>query len=121
MDSTESRYNFYARAFKGGAQTAAVPVQQEQLTNQNQQVQQVQQVPQVAQSQEPQVQQESQTQVTNGELEEEGLNQLNEQVPKTKVDFKITSIIGNLEQTLGSKQKINIDKLFMEQLFGSTY
>jgi hypothetical protein len=129
MKSTESKYNFYERAFKGGAQTTNDQVQQQPVQEQPVQQQPVQEQPvqqQTVQQQEgqqqpvqEQQQYEGQQQVSTGELQDEGLNQLNQQVPKTKVDFKIATIIGNLDQTLGSKQKINIDNLFMLQLFGS--
>ena len=125
MNSTELKYNFYSRTLKGGTQT--IPLQQQTVPLQQEQVplQQTQQVPNQTQ-QDPnqtqqQEQQQAQTQVSTSGLEEEGLNQLNQQVPKTKVDFKIATIIGNLDQTLGSKQKINIDNLFIGQLFGSNY
>jgi hypothetical protein len=119
MNSTESRYNFYSKAFKGGAQpVAGQQVQTIDLAPQQQDLNQ-------NQTQEQQDLNQSQTQPNPSNdglaVEEEGLKQINEQVPKTKVDFKIASMIGNLDQTLGSKQKINIDKLFMSQLFGSTY
>jgi len=139
MNSTELKYNFYSRTLKGGTQT--IPLQQQTVPLQQEQVplQQTQQVPNQTQQdpnqtqqdpnqtqQDPnqtqqQEQQQAQTQVSTSGLEEEGLNQLNQQVPKTKVDFKIATIIGNLDQTLGSKQKINIDNLFIGQLFGSNY
>ena len=119
MKSTESKYNFYERAFKGGAQTTNDQVQQQPVQEQPVQQQTVQQQEGQQQPVQEQQQYEGQQQVSTGELQDEGLNQLNQQVPKTKVDFKIATIIGNLDQTLGSKQKINIDNLFMLQLFGS--
>lgn len=36
---------------------------------------------------------------------------------KTKVDFKFTSL-GNLDQTLPKKAKINIDSMFIKSIFG---
>jgi hypothetical protein len=132
MNSVELKYNFYDRALKGGTQQVVTPQvvtpqvpEQQGLTQQvpEQQVTE-QQVPtqQVTEQQvtEQQVT-EQQTKVSTDELEQDGLNKLNQQIPKTKVDFKFATIIGNLDQTLGSKQKINIDHLFIKQLFGSNY
>mgnify|MGYP000657177233 CR=1 FL=1 len=95
MESTEARYDFYKRSFNGGAvvQTSEqTPVQ-------------------------PQTQEQPPTPTPTPE-QIDGTNQINGQVPKTKIDFKISSIIGNLDQTLGSKQRINIDSLFVKQIFG---
>ena len=36
---------------------------------------------------------------------------------KTKIDFKFTSL-GNLDQTLPKKAKINIDSMFIKSIFG---
>lgn len=102
METTDGRYDFYKRAFKGGADAT--------------QAQQEVQAP-VEQPQQEQ-QQADQTQQQADESQQDGMEQLNQQVPKTKINFKISNMIGNLDQTLGSKQKINIDSMFVKQLFG---
>ena len=98
METTEGRYDFYKRAFKGGALEQTQQIQSEQINQ--------------AQSEQAPIEQvQDQTQSVQ---QMEG----QEQVPKTKVNFKISNMIGNLDQTLGSKQKINIDSMFVKQLFG---
>ncbi len=112
MDSTETKYNFYKRAFRGGAQT----------------VQQTQEPALVSEPSPAQVKEQEQDPTLLTETsapspsatpsvlptQADGLQQLNAEIPKTKIDFKI----GNLDLSLGPKQKINIDKMLMEQLFG---
>jgi hypothetical protein len=104
MDSTETKYNFYKRTFKGGAQTTQQETPQQETPQQETPQQEI-----------PQEATESQPMGMDGE----SLQQLNQEVPKNKINFKVTSIVGNLDQTLGPKQKINFDKLFMKQLFGA--
>lgn len=141
MDSTETKYNFYKRALKGGAQPQVQQVQaqvqpqyqaQPQLQTQYQaqpqptqtetiNIQgQTQAQPEQEQTQDQSEQQNySQTQSQTMETDGASLQQLNQEVPKNKINFKVASIVGNLDQTLGEKQKINFDKLLMKQLFGS--
>ncbi len=127
MDSTETKYNFYKRAFRGGAQATQTPTQSETINLQPQtqpeQIQpqeQVQTQPEQIQPQE-QTQTQDQTQAQGEPMATNGVNlqQLNQEIPKNKINFKVASMVGNLDQTLGPKQKINFDQLFMRQLFGS--
>jgi hypothetical protein len=129
MDSTETKYNFYKRTFKGGAQVS----QETQSETINIQPQAPTQAPTQAPLQEEMAQTENQNQTQeqqNVQTETQGqpiatdganLEKLNQEIPKSKISFKVSSIVGNLEQTLGSKQKINFDQLLMRQLFGSNY
>jgi hypothetical protein len=122
MDSTETKYNFYKRAFKGGAQTTQQS-QSETVSTSQQELPQ-QELPQQELPQQESPQQESPQQANEGQAQPmptdgENLQQINQEVPRNKINFKVTSIVGNLDQTLGPKQKINFDKLIMKQLFGS--
>jgi hypothetical protein len=128
MDSTETKYVFYKRAFKGGAQTKqkASQPQSETINIQPQPQQQVEQTNDVQENKtENQTQEQDQTQ-NEGQNQEQNiapdgasLDELNQEIPKNKINFKVSTIVGNLDQTLSSKQKINFDQLLMKQLFGS--
>ena len=133
MDSTETKYVFYKRAFKGGAQTKqkASQPQSETINIQPQPQQQVEQTNDVQENNQTENQTENQTQEQD-QTQNEGQNQeqniapdgasldeLNQEIPKNKINFKVSTIVGNLDQTLSSKQKINFDQLLMKQLFGS--
>lgn len=109
MDSTETRYNFYKKSFKGGAQAVATQPQESVAPES------------ATQPQESAAPAQETATASATEPQDEGLNQINQKIPKVKVNFKISSLFGNLDQTLGSKQKINLDKLFFAQLFGATY
>jgi len=111
MDSVETKYDFYKRGVKGGAQTQP---QSETIDLQPQQQEQIQAETQEQTQLQEQVQSETQSMGPDGAT----LKQLNEQIPKNKINFKVSSIVGNLDQTLGPTQKVNIDKLLISQLLG---
>ena len=99
MSNTEQKYDFYKRTLAGGTETVVL-----------------EQSP----KEEPQPVAESTTSpgTPTGTPPATPTGTPTQEVPKIKVDFKLTSMIGNLDQTLGKKQKINIDQLFFSQLFG---
>jgi hypothetical protein len=104
MDSTETKYNFYKRAFKGGGQT----IQQTQPQSETIDIQPQTQTQTQVQDQQDQ-QEIPQPMDTNVDMDTNNLQQLNKEIPKSKINFKLSSFFGNLNQTLGSKQKINLD------------
>ena len=127
MDSTKTKYNFYKKTFKGGAQqtlTETINIQpqppQQQENVQSQQNVQTETQQQENVQNETQQQENVQTETQDQTIATEGANleQLNQEIPKNKINFKVGSMVGNLDQTLGDKQKINFDQLFMKQLFG---
>jgi len=125
MDSTETKYNFYKRTFKGGAQVSQ-ETQSETINIQPQAPTQAPLQEEMAQTEtqnQTQEQQNVQTETQGQPMATDGANleKLNQEIPKSKISFKVSSIVGNLEQTLGSKQKINFDQLLMRQLFGSNH
>jgi hypothetical protein len=117
MNSTESKYNFYKKAFRGGAQPVSTETQlspsTEQSQSQSQAEPQLEQQPEQSQSEPQQVQQTEQVK----ENAEQDLNELNKTVPNKKVDFRVSTFFGNLDQTLAFKQKINLDPILVKQLF----
>ena len=86
-----SKYDFYKKAFKGGAAsvdtTTQAPVTQPETTP---------------------------APVTN---EISTTNTAISTTEKTKIDFKFSSL-GNLDQTLPKKAKINIDSMFIKSILG---
>lgn len=121
MNSTESKYNFYARAFRGGSKkTTATELEPTEELEEN-----VSQPEESSKPEEPSKSEELDesegSEESSKSKSQEKIDTINQQIPKTKVNFKISNIVGNLDQTLNTKQKINIDNLLMSQLFGSIH
>jgi len=119
MDSTETKYNFYKQTFKGGAQQTLTQTETINIQPQAPPQQENVQVQQTETQQNTQTETQQNTQGQPMETDGANLQQLNQEIPKNKINFKVASIVGNLDQTLGDKQKINFDQLFMKQLFGT--
>lgn len=127
MNSTESKYNFYARAFRGGSKktTATELEPTEELEESPEVIENVSQPEESSKLEEPSKSEELDesegSEESSKSKSQEKIDTINQQIPKTKVNFKISNIVGNLDQTLNTKQKINIDNLLMSQLFGSIH